>query len=301
MNDGGASLSPELAAIADFLAQSLPFNELDEELLRRAAASMLVQYHRHGEIFDGSTEPTGLRILRSGAVDIRDSDNKLLDRLGEGESFHIQGLNAERGEVQATVIEDALFYLFPDEHYQALRAADRRVDRYFSSQRNRRLRRAARYEPETNVMMREVRSVMSTGLLAVNGSNSVQDVAAVMTGRRVSSAFVMDGEELVGIVTDRDLRARCVARGLPASTPVAEIMTASPLAIDGGESLFDTTLLMTRRGIHHLPVMEAGRLAGIVTTSDLILARQDDPVYLVQHISRCLLYTSDAADDFAVV
>ncbi|MDX1734552.1 MAG: DUF294 nucleotidyltransferase-like domain-containing protein, partial [Halioglobus sp.] len=46
------------------------------------------------------------------------------------------------------------------------------------------------------------------------------------------------------------------------------------------------TLLMTRRGIHHLPVLEEGKLVGVVTTSDMILARQDDPVYLVQHISR---------------
>jgi CBS domain-containing protein len=56
--------------------------------------------------------------------------------------------------------------------------------------------------------------------------------------------------------------------------------------IDAGDSLFATTLLMTQRSFHHLPVLEEGRLAGIVTTSDLILARRDDPVYLVQHISR---------------
>ena len=116
----------------------------------RVAGAIDIQYHCQGESFDKATEPAGLRILRSGAVDIRDSDNKLLDRLGEGESFHIVGLNAERGEVQATVIEDALCYLLPDEHYQALRASNRDFDRYFSGQRNRRLRRAARYEPETN-------------------------------------------------------------------------------------------------------------------------------------------------------
>ncbi len=286
MAERGANLSPELSAVVAFLAQSLPFNELDEPALLHIASTIVVQYHRQGDVFDRDSEPTGLRILRSGAVDIRDSDNKLLDRLGEGESFHIQGLNAERGEVQATVIEDALFYLVPDEHYQALRASDRRVDRYFSSQRDRRLRRAARYEPEANAMMREVRSVMSRKLLTVDRSDSIQQVAQAMSGRRVSSAFVLGGGELVGIVTDRDLRVRCVAQALPPESPVASIMTTQPLAISGDQSLFETTLLMTREGIHHLPVLEEGRLAGVVTTSDLILARQDDPVYLVQHISR---------------
>jgi CBS domain-containing protein len=114
VNEHNQALSPELASIAEFLRQSLPFNKLEETVLRRAAGAIAIQYHCQGDSFDKSTEPAGLRILRSGAVDIRDSDNKLLDRLGEGESFHIVGLNAERGEVQATVIEDALCYLLPD-------------------------------------------------------------------------------------------------------------------------------------------------------------------------------------------
>ncbi len=278
--------SPELAAVAGFLVQSLPFNELDEQDLRLAVASILVQYHCRGEVFNAATGDRGLRILRSGAVDIRDSDNKLLDRLGEGESFHIGGLNAEKGEVQATVIEDCLVYLLPDASYRQLREKNRDFDRYFSSQRSRRLRRAARYEPDPNAMMREVRSVMSTALLTVDATDSVQAVAAAMSERRVSSAFVLRDGELVGIVTDRDLRSRFVARALPPDTAIDEIMTPDPVQIDGGQSLFETTLLMTQRGFHHLPVVEQGKLSGIVTTSDLILARQDDPVYLVQHISR---------------
>ena len=286
MSERSGRLSPELSAIADFVSHSLPFNELGETELHRVIAEMVIQYHRQGETLDKHSEPTGLRILRSGAVDIRDSDNKLLDRLGEGESFHIQGLNAERGEVQATVIEDALCYLLPDEHYQSLRSGNRSFDRYFSAQRNRRLRRAARYQTEASVMMREVRSLMSTQLLTVGEGDTAQQVAASMSARRVSSALVMDGAGLAGIVTDRDLRERYVAVALGPDTPVVDVMTAAPLTIEGGESLFGATLLMTQRGIHHLPVTEQGELAGVITTSDLVLARQDDPVYLVQRIAR---------------
>jgi CBS domain-containing protein len=56
--------------------------------------------------------------------------------------------------------------------------------------------------------------------------------------------------------------------------------------VDITASLFEATLFMTQRGFHHLPVMQDGELKGIVTTSDLILAKQEDPVYMVQHISR---------------
>jgi CBS domain-containing protein len=280
------SSSPELAPIGQFLHQSLPFSELTTEDLHRTVGKIVVQYHPAGESFNKQTAEKGLRIVRSGAVDIRDSDNKLLDRLGEGESFHIGGLNAEKGEVQATVIEDALFYLVPHEHYKRLREGNRAFDRYFSGQRSRRLRRAARYQPEPNTMMQEVRSVMSTGLLTVSPEDTIQQVARMMTDRRVSSAFVVYEERPVGIVTDRDLRVRFVVEGLPFDTEVGQIMTPDPESIEASDTLFATTLLMTQRSYHHLPVMEEGVLCGVVTTSDLILAKQDDPVYLVQHISR---------------
>jgi len=277
---------PELVPIAEFLQQSLPFNELSKGDLYSTVEQIIVQYHCRSDVFNRDTAEKGLRIVRSGAVEIRDSENKLLDRLGEGESFHIAGLNAERGQVQATVIEDALLYLLPDEAYMSLRERDRNFDRYFSHQRNRRLRRAARYQPEPNTMMQEVRTVMSTGLLTVDPADTVQHVAQVMAQRRVSSAFVVSDGELRGILTDRDLRTRFVARGLPYDTTVADIMTPNLETIEASETVFATTLLMTQRGFHHLPVMVEGELKGIVTASDLILAKQDDPVYLVQHMSR---------------
>jgi len=203
--------TPELITVAEFIGQTLPFNELPRETLYPIVSRIVVQYHCQGDSFDARTEERGLRILRSGAVELRDSDNKLLDRLGEGESFHIAGLNAERGEVIATVIEDALFYFVPDEVYRQLRDTDRNFDRYFSGQRNRRLRRAARYQPEPNTMMQEVSTVMSRELLTVPPSSSVRETAQAMAQRRVSSAFVVDDDELLGIVTDRDLRVRFVA------------------------------------------------------------------------------------------
>lgn len=278
--------SPELAMVGEFLQQSQPFNILVEDEILRVVNKVIVTYHCKGELFTAKTDSKGLRVLRSGAVEIRDGNNKLLDRLGEGESFHIGGLNAENGSVQATVIEDTLLYLVPDESYKVLREGNREFDRYFSGQRSRRLRRAARYEPVPNAMMRPVSSFMSTNLLTVEPHESIQDVAKKMAECRFSSAFIVAEDKLVGIVTDRDMRVRYAATGLSPDTPVEQIMTPDPEHIQGDDTVFSTTLLMTQRGYHHLPVMEKGQLSGVVTTSDLILTKQDDPVYLVQHISR---------------
>ena len=278
--------TPERVTVAEFIRQTLPFNELPASILYPCVAKILVHYHCRGESFSADTPDKGLRIIRSGAVELRDSDNKLLDRLGEGESFHIIGLNAERGAVIATVIEDALVYFVPDDVYRGLRKNDRSFDRYFSGQRNRRLRRAARYQPELNTMMQQVNTLMSTNLLMMEPSATVQETAQAMAKRRVSSAFVVKNTELLGIVTDRDLRVRAVAKALAPETPVSQVMTANPEWVEGQETIFAATLLMTQGRFHHLPVKINGETVGIVTTSGLILAKQDDPVYLVQHISR---------------
>ncbi len=287
MNETVAGMDDfELADVVEFLRGSLPFNELDDPTLAKVARQLRTAYCPHGTRFDVNAEQDGLRILKSGAVDIRDADNKLLDRLGEGESFHIVGLNAERGEVMATVIEDALIYRLPDEHYQNLRGEHRTVDRYFSGQRNRRLRRAARYNPAPNAMLAPIATVMNADVFTLPPDTAIHDAAAAMAERRISSVLVTEQERLLGILTDRDLRTRVLARQMDTHTPIREVMTQDPHTVSGADSIFQTTLAMTQRGYHHLPVVDDGTLRGMVTTSDLILARQDDPVYLVQHISR---------------
>ena len=164
----------ELASVAGFLRQSLPFDVLDEAQLQEALSALKTSYHPQAERFDAATRPMGLRLLRSGAVDLRNDSNKLLDRLGEGESFHIGGLNADAEVVHATVIEDALIYLLPDAAYQRLRAANRDFDRYFSRQRSRRLRRAARYMPDDNPLLAPVARLMTTDLLCVAPETPIQ-------------------------------------------------------------------------------------------------------------------------------
>lgn len=282
-----AGVGAELGDVAEFLRGSPPFAELDIAQLSDAVSALRVAYHRRGEHFDRDSELSGLRIIRRGAVDLRDGDAKLLDRLGEGDSFHLGGLNRGPTQVVAQVIEDALIYRLPDDAYRGLRQANRAFDRHFSGQRSRRLRRAARFQVPPSAMLAPVGTVMSRDLLTVPPDRSVHEVARAMADRRVSSAFVVDAAGgLMGIVTDRDLRTRVLAQARDIGVPVGEVMTADPEVISADDTLFTTTLRMTQGGFHHLPVTENGRLAGIVTTSDLILARRDDPVYLVQHISR---------------
>ncbi|MEQ6886713.1 putative nucleotidyltransferase substrate binding domain-containing protein [Salicola sp. Rm-C-2C1-2] len=280
------SLPPELASVADFIRTTLPFNVLPEPEIDRIVHEMEIGYFRNGHVFNENTRDQGLRILRSGAAEIRSQDGELLDRLAEGESFALSGLLQQEPGVRAVLIEDSLIYFLPQKAYQDLRGRFRDFDRFFHGQRSRRLFRATQSMVSPDGMLTPVKALMATDLVTTTEDTSVAELADMMSNRRVSSALVLNDGNLSGIVTDRDLRSRVLAARRCPDTPVADIMTANPVSLKHEATLFDATLLMTRHRMHHLPVLEDHKPVGILTTSDLITARQDDPVYIVQRLSR---------------
>ena len=112
------------------------------------------------------------------------------------------------------------------------------------------------------------------------------DASAVMTRERISSILVVEGDVLVGIVTDRDLRARVIQEGRSGETHIGEVMTSPPVTIEPNAYLFEAVMQMSEHNIHHLPVAEGTRPLGIVTTTDVVKAQKSDPVYMISEISR---------------
>jgi CBS domain-containing protein len=115
----------------------------------------------------------------------------------------------------------------------------------------------------------------------------VREAAELMTRERVSSLLVAEDGVLKGIVTDRDLRTRCVAAGLDGATPLRELMTPTPLTVSRFASAFEALMTMSRRRIHHLPVVDGNELHGLVSTHDLLRAQSTNPLYLADRVGRC--------------
>lgn len=100
--------------------------------------------------------------------------------------------------------------------------------------------------------------------------------AQVMTERRIGALMVVDGDQLVGIVSERDIVFRAVARDLDLdNTTVAAIMTPNPATIAPRDSAQTALALMQQRGFRHLPVVDDGRIVGIVSIRDLFSAVTD--------------------------
>ena len=100
--------------------------------------------------------------------------------------------------------------------------------------------------------------------------DSVRAAVKEMSAHVCSSILICEGGRLVGIFTERDLLARVVAEGLdPDRTKLDEVMSADPDRIEGGEPVIEAIRRMDEFNYRHLPVMENGRVLGVVSLRDL--------------------------------
>lgn len=101
-------------------------------------------------------------------------------------------------------------------------------------------------------------------------SDTLQQAASRMWTQQTGSLVVMDGDTLVGILTERDVM-KAVAHGLSlATTPVSSIMTRSVVTVEPETSLHEAARHMASRWIRHLPVVREGRVVGMVSQRDLV-------------------------------
>ena len=95
----------------------------------------------------------------------------------------------------------------------------------------------------------------------------------VMADRYIGALLVMRGEELVGIVSERDYARKVVLKGRSSSaTPVRDIMTASVISVSPADSVDTCMRLCTDSRVRHLPVVENGKVIGVVSIGDLVKA-----------------------------
>jgi len=116
---------------------------------------------------------------------------------------------------------------------------------------------------------------MARDVLAVEADALVTDAVHSMDDRRVGAVLVLDGARLVGVFTERDV-LRAVARGLAPTATVSEWMTRGPETIEPSETVEHAAVLMIHGGFRHLPVVEAGKVVGILSIRDLVRAVLDD-------------------------
>jgi CBS domain-containing protein len=125
------------------------------------------------------------------------------------------------------------------------------------------------------MLVRDILQAKSQTVHTCNPDDSLADVVDLLVGHNIGSLVVLDADDrMVGIITERDiLRASAVTRGPLEFVRVHERMTRSPIVATPDEEVSSTMGVMTESRIRHLPVVEEGRLVGIISIGDIVKAQ----------------------------
>ena len=105
---------------------------------------------------------------------------------------------------------------------------------------------------------------------AVPPETTVLDAVRKMNQERIGALLVMNGDDLVGIFTERDVLTRIVDQGRdPGATRVAEVMTSKPVVVTAAATVNEAMAIVSEKRCRHLPVVDEGRLVGLVSAGDL--------------------------------
>ena len=136
--------------------------------------------------------------------------------------------------------------------------------------------------------MGQIRDLMTANPTTCEPSTTIVDVAKVMASEDVGPVPIVEGERLVGIVTDRDIVVRVVAEGKdPTTATVGEIASSDLVTVQPDSDLTEAERLMSQSQVRRLPVVEGNRLVGIVAQADVARAAEEERTgEVVQQISQ---------------
>ena len=124
-------------------------------------------------------------------------------------------------------------------------------------------------------------------VVKVTPDQSVLDAIKILATENIGAAMVMSGDRLAGIMSERDYTRKVILKGREAeTTKVQEIMTANVVVVNPRTKTRDCMAIMTEKGIRHLPVVDEGRVIGMVSIRDIvgdIIADQDFTIEQLEH------------------
>ena len=126
--------------------------------------------------------------------------------------------------------------------------------------------------------------------VTVAPDTAVAEVAALMDRAVVGGVVVVDGDHPVGIVTDRDLAVRALARRAPADARVDSVMSTDLVTLDASADLRDAIRIFSSHAIRRLPLVDGGRMVGMITVDDLVVDVATDLAELIRPLTGQLIF-----------
>ncbi|MGY3928584.1 DUF294 nucleotidyltransferase-like domain-containing protein [Aeromonas simiae] len=279
-----------LPNILHFLSTADPFDLLSESELSVVAGGIDISYWMPGEEIPGELiAGQGLYMVRVGALEQRNRDQSLRARLGSGDLFGFSQLErAGECDYQVYAIEPSLLYRIPKRVLYQVMARNPALTDHFASAEHQRLSAQWHEAPSAEAMLylKPVAELVNREVVVVPADASIMAVAQAMVQQHRSSALVMEQQRLLGIVTDRDMTKRVVAEGRRLEEPVSRVMTPQPCTIESDATVLQAVELMMRHNVRSLPVLEQGRVCGVLTATSLVQRSRVQAVFLISRIYR---------------
>lgn len=122
---------------------------------------------------------------------------------------------------------------------------------------------------------------------SVGPADSVYTAIEMMASKSVGALLVMDGEALAGVISERDYARKVILAGLSSrETPVREIMTSRVICIEPEKSVEEAMALMTEKRVRHLPVLEDGKVGGVISIGDVVRGVIDEKEFQIEQLER---------------
>ncbi|HWR71739.1 MAG TPA: DUF294 nucleotidyltransferase-like domain-containing protein [Nitrospirota bacterium] len=282
--------------VITFLKSVPPFQFLSEADLKSVAAGISMEFYPKDTLIlkQNGLASDSLRIIKKGGVRVsvktENGENMVIDHRGEGETFGLVSLmGRDRQKTTVLALEDTICYLLGREKVLELIDSRPAFTEYFLQ---------SHFEKYIDKTYREMHSkslfygssdhllfttpvgdIATKEVVTIPDSMDIRGAAREMVEHRISSLIVVDHRGLpAGIVTDRDLREKVVARGRNVDDPVRDIMSLPLVRVDAKDYCFEAVLKMIKHNIHHILVIRDGKLNGVLTNHDLMMLQGTSPL-----------------------
>ncbi len=298
-NQGSNMIMEDVVA---FLKKVPPFQFLDDADIQAVARNLSLEFYPKDMVVLKQDGPPSdaLRIIKKGGVKVsmvsEDGGEVVIDYRGEGDTFGFLSLvGKDRVRSNITAVEDTICYLLGKEMLLKLLDSHLSFTEYFlKSHITRYIDRTYREMQDKSMFYggsdrllftTRVGDMAIKGVVSTREETPIREAAAIMSENRISSLVIMDRNDLPsGIVTDRDLREKVVAKGRNVQEPVKNIMSTTLIRVDGRDYCFEVVLKMLKYNIHHILVIRDGKLTGVVTNHDLMMLQGTSPLSLTKDI-----------------
>ncbi|MFQ5755656.1 MAG: CBS domain-containing protein [Acidiferrobacterales bacterium] len=133
--------------------------------------------------------------------------------------------------------------------------------------------------------IREVLQIKGQETWSVTPDTPVYDALKLMAEKNVGALLVLDGDNLAGILSERDYARKVILKGKASKdTPVGEIMSEKVVCVTPEQSVADCMALMTDKHFRHLPVIEDGKLVGVISIGDVVKAVISEQKFVIEQL-----------------